>query len=166
MDAVHLHLILNHFPIVGTLIGVALLLGGILLRKKEMCQSAYLIIGAMALAAIPVMLTGEPAEEAVESLAGISETLIEDHEHAAELAFWIMEALGILSLGALFSEVFNIALAPVLRWLTLILGFVAFGAMARTGYLGGQIRHSEIRGGASVSTTTPIEAGGEQEEKD
>jgi DNA-binding response OmpR family regulator len=102
----------------------------------------------MALCAVPVFLTGEPAEEMVEGLPGVSEALIGAHEEAAELAIWVMEALGVLSLLALFINFKTERTTNAVMGITFALSLVTFGLMARTGYLGGQIRHTEIRSGA------------------
>src|SRR5690349_9086773 len=50
--------------------------------------------------AIPTFLTGEPAEEIVEHLPGISEHLIKIHEESAEKAIWFV---GAAAIGALIS---------------------------------------------------------------
>ena len=76
MDATHLHLLLNHFPIIGTLLGVGVMLYGYVTSSDQVKKVALWTWALMALIAIPVYLTGEPAEEAVEGLAGVSESLI------------------------------------------------------------------------------------------
>ena len=62
MDATHLHLLLNHFPIVGTLLGVGVMLYGYIVGSEQVKKAALWLWAAMALVAIPVFLTGEPAE--------------------------------------------------------------------------------------------------------
>lgn len=145
MDATHLHLLLNHFPIIGTLIGIGVMLYGYITRSEETRKAALWTWVFMGLAAIPVYLTGEPAEETVENLAGISESMIEAHEEAAELAIWLMGVLGLLSSATLVLAWFKQPFARSAYLLSTLLSIAVFAAMARTGYLGGQIRHSEIR---------------------
>lgn len=144
-----MHLMLNHFPIIGTILGTGVMVYGYFTRSEATQRAALLTWFLMALAAIPVFLTGEPAEESVEGLAGVSEALIEQHEAAAELALWFMEALGVLSLAAFFLQTNK----KILTGLAFVLSLVTFGLMARTGYLGGQIRHTEIRSGATGQAT-------------
>ena len=150
MDATHLHLLLNHFPIVGTLLGVGVMLYGYIVGSEQVKKAALWLWAAMALVAIPVFLTGEPAEESVEELAGVSEALIHEHEEAAELAIWLMEALGLLSILSLVLSKVKPNSARAAYLVSTLLSLAVFGAMARTGYLGGQIRHSEIRSGQAV----------------
>lgn len=145
MDATHLHLILTHFPIVGTAIGIGILLYGQLVKNNVIKKVAYVTFVAMAILTIPVFLTGEGAEETVEHLAGVSEHLIEEHEELAEKAIWLMLFLGILSLISLFVTIRNYSMAKVIGLITLVVSIGTFGLFAKVGNLGGQIRHSEIR---------------------
>lgn len=158
MDSTHLHLMLNHFPIIGTILGMGVMAYGYFTRSEATRNAALLTWVAMALLAIPVFLTGEPAEDKVEGLAGVSEALIGQHEDAAELAIWTMEALGLLSLLAFFLKVNK----KMLTGAAFALSLLTFGLMARTGYLGGQIRHTEIRSGAAA--LAPAEQGTEKDE--
>lgn len=162
MDSTHVHLILNHFPIIGTLIATGIMLYGYLTRSEQTQKAALITWVFMALLAIPVFLTGEPAEESVEGLAGVSEAIIEQHEEAAEIALWAMEALGLLSLVTLFWGANHEKNRKILSSGAFVLSLATFGLMAYTGYLGGQIRHTEIRSGAAA--TTQGEAGGEEDD--
>ncbi len=150
MDQTHLHLLLNHFPIIGTLVGVGVMAYGYITSAEQVKKAALWTWVLMALIAIPVFLTGEPAEESVEELAGVSEALIHGHEEAAGIAIWLMEALGVLSLLTLVFSKTKPAMTKSMLLVASLLSLLTFGAMARTGYLGGQIRHSEIRSGQST----------------
>ncbi len=149
MDSTHLHLLLNHFPIIGTIIGSGIMAYGYFAQSEDTKKAALLTWVAMAVCAIPVFLTGEPAEEMVEGLPGVSEALIEAHEEAAEQAIWVMEALGLLALIGIFIKFKNTTTARTVMGITFALSLVTFGLMARTGNLGGQIRHTEIRSGTA-----------------
>jgi uncharacterized membrane protein len=168
MDFTHLHLLLNHFPIIGTLIALMFLAYGVYSGSRRTTKMALFTIVLMAILAIPVFLTGEPAEEAVENLPGVTEAIIEEHEEAAELAIWIMAFLGALSAVSFASLITTNQMNKALLGATLLLGLITFGAMARTGYLGGQIRHTEIRGGgsAALNVATPAGNSAESEQDD
>ena len=143
MDLTHIHLLLNHFPIVGTLIGGIVMLWGMAKHQKNLKTGAAAIVIAMTIMAIPVFLTGEPAEERVEHLPGISESMVEEHEEAGELAIWVMVAAGVASLAALVLQ--NKSSSKLAFTLATFLTLLAFAAMARAGYYGGQIRHTELQ---------------------
>lgn len=145
MDATHLHLALAHFPIIGTIIGTALLAYGLIIKNFEIQKVAMITFVVMALLTIPVFLTGEEAEEAVEHLPGFSERLIDEHEELAEIAIWLMGALGVLGIIAYYAIRKNFSFAKIITVITLILSLATFGIFAQVGNLGGQIRHSEIR---------------------
>ncbi|MCY7330076.1 MAG: hypothetical protein LH618_16100 [Saprospiraceae bacterium] len=160
MDSTHWHLLLNHFPIIGTILGAGVMAYGYFAQSEPTKKAALLTWIVMALVAIPVLLTGEPTEESVENLAGVSEAIIGQHEEAAELAFWVMEALGVFALFAFFIKGKSVRKAVV--GATFALSFATFGLMAYTGYLGGQIRHTEIRSDAAAQT--PTEQGSEKDD--
>ena len=150
MNTAHFHLLLNHFPIIGTLLGSALLAWGILKDQHNLKSTAAVILSLMAIITIPVYLTGEPAEDAVEKLPGVAESMIELHEDAATLAIWLMGITGVAALIALFLSYQKKAVSKTAFIATFIFSLICFAAMARTGYYGGQIRHSEISVGAAT----------------
>ena len=157
MNAAHLHLLLNHAPVFGVFFALVLL-GLARLRHSE--ELARIGLGALVLsglAAAAAMFTGEPAEHAVEHLAGISESAIEAHEEAAELAATATYVGAVIALAALALRR-RVVIAGHLRLLALLTAVAAFGLMARAANLGGQIRHSEI-GGAGPSERTALSPG-------
>jgi uncharacterized membrane protein len=145
MDGAHIHLLLNHLPVVSTLIGVLLLAVAAWRQNPEIRAVAWGIFVFSALVAIPVHLTGESAEERVEHLPGISESVIEHHEDAALTSTIALELLGVAALAALWAARRNTRLPRVLVTSIAVLSVVTMGLMARTANLGGQIRHTEIR---------------------
>lgn len=145
MNLAHLHLMLNHFPILGALFGMGLLAYGIFAKNKSIQNAAYVLFVIIALISIPAFLTGEGAEEAVEHLSGVSENLIHEHEEWAEKAIWLMGFLGVLSLFSLFFSIKNKSGAKILSIITLVVSLATFGIMAQVGNIGGQIRHTEIQ---------------------
>lgn len=157
MSTVHLHLLLTHVPVLGTVFGVLLLVYG-LWRKQDVIQKVSLGVFVLSgLAAWVVYLTGEGAEEAVESLAGISHAVIEPHEEAAVFALVAALVLGAVSLGVLLLARRRDRLARWAVLATLALGVLTSGLMGWTANLGGQINHPEIR-----STTADVPAAGEE----
>ncbi|MBK8876160.1 MAG: hypothetical protein IPN13_20680 [Bacteroidetes bacterium] len=165
MDFTHLHLILNHFPIIGTIIAVFILIYGIYKSYLPIQKVSLALIVVLAIIAIPVFLTGEPAEEAVENLPGVSELVIEAHEEAAEASIWVMEFTGILALIAFLLIAGKKQFATTSVYLVVLAGLLSFVMMARTGYLGGQIRHTELNGSV-VQTSAESVSGSDKEEDD
>jgi uncharacterized membrane protein len=149
MSLTHLHLLLNHVPVVGTVIVTALLAWAYLRRSEEITKASLGLIAAIALVSLVVFLTGEPAEEAVENLPGFSDAITERHEEFALIATIVVVAFGAFALSALafFRK------SPLPRWVatwSLAASLVATGVMGYTAMLGGQVRHTEVRAGVTV----------------
>ena len=164
MNWAHVHLILNHIPLLGIGFSILLVIIAMFRRSSELINVALIFVILVALWAIPVYLTGEPAEEVVENLPGISEQLIEEHEEQAELAFIFIEVTGGLALISLFARWYSDKLGQKLTVLTLLFLIVSGGLMAWTANLGGKINHPEIRSGASSESSSPYQPGQDEED--
>jgi hypothetical protein len=149
MNWVHIHLLLNHLPVIGSVLAVPILAWGIWRSSEEVIRVALVLLATLAAVTVAVYLTGEPAEEAVEGLAGVSERLIEQHEEAALLATIAFGALGAFALGGLL-RFRRRRIPPHFAAVLLGIALIPVGMAAWTANLGGQIRHSEIRPGASA----------------
>lgn len=165
MNTTHIHLLLNHFPIIGTLIGSGVLLWGIIKKDNSIKSIAAMVLALMAVIAIPVYITGEPAQESIEKMPGISESITDLHEEAATLAIWLMGIAGVASLAALFINWQKKKLANNAFIILFAISVISFAAMARTGYYGGQIHHAEIAGGNTINQQNET-GGGEQDKKE
>ncbi len=149
MNPVHLHLLLNHAPVVGIPIAGVLLAWGIAQADRRLQRTAFALLVALALLTLPVFLTGEPAEETVEHLPGVAETMIGRHEDLATFAAAATAALGLIAVAALALSRKGRAV-PRPAALAGLVGVIASAAfLTPTAYLGGQIRHTEIRGAAA-----------------
>jgi uncharacterized membrane protein len=150
MSFTHLHLLLNHFPVIGTLIVTGLLAWALFRRSGEITRVSLALTAAIGVIAVIVFFTGEPAEEAIENLPGFSEAITERHEEFALTATIVVASLGALALGTLALLRKKEIPLRVTLW-SFILSIVASGVMGYTALLGGQIRHTEVR--ASAFTT-------------
>lgn len=157
MNAAHIHLLLNHVPVLGAVFGLLVLGYGYFRGSRDVMKAGLWLLLIVGVTGGLVYLTGEPAEELVEDLAGVSEAVMERHEAAA---LWATIGAGLVGL---------VALAGLVRWrgaelprgytgavLGLTLGLT--GLMGWTANLGGQVRHAEIRSGSSVSVSAQLEA--------
>jgi uncharacterized membrane protein len=147
MNWAHVHLVLNHIPVLGTVFGLTLLGYAVIRRDDTLKKAALGAFVAIALLALPVYFTGEPAEELVEGAAGISKTAIEAHEQSALISLVGVELLGIIALIGLVAARRRPVSATV-GGVTLIVSLATAALMARTANLGGQVHHEEIRAGA------------------
>ncbi len=150
-SAPHWHLLLNHFPSIGTVIALGLLLCSFYRKSEDLSRAALVLFVLMALITIPTYVSGAAARGAILGNAGISTDLISAHQEAATLAFIALLVTGWLSWFALwqyrrFSRPHRWSLIAVL-----VLGFVTLGLMVQTGSLGGDINHPEIRLGGELA---------------
>src|ERR1700676_3819185 len=102
MNFAHLHLLLNHFPIIGTIVGLGLFLVSLVGKNEDLRRASLIIFPAMALLAILAFFSGVGAQGAIRKTPGVSEALIERHQGAAMLALLFMEATGAFSIAALW----------------------------------------------------------------
>lgn len=160
MNAAHAHLLLNHVPILGTLFGVLLLGYGLWAHKLDFVKAGFITFVVTGASALLVFLNGEGAEEIVETIPGISGALIEAHEDVALFAMIAALLLGAAALAGLLIARKK-ALPPRFGAAVLVLGLVVTGAVGWTGYLGGQIHHTELRAaqGADATASPAVDDG-------
>ena len=155
MNQTHIHLLITHLPIFGSMIGAFVLLYGIWSSSIQTKIAAYLVLIVSSLGAIVSYLTGEAAEETVEEIQGITKTIIEQHADFAVFAIIGLSVLGAMSIIGLILVSLKSSYEKAFSTLILLIALVSYAIVARTGYLGGQIRHTEISSvNANANNTT------------
>ena len=144
----HVHLLLNHFPIIGTLIGLTIFLVGLCLKNSVLKQTSYWTFALIALIALVTYYSGTQAAQAVEELPNVTDAVI--HRHKA-IAGWGLVGLEIAgALGLLGIWYFRREKGP--SWFMptfLVAAIAATTLMSWAGLHGGTIRHTEVRGDLS-----------------
>jgi uncharacterized membrane protein len=146
----HIHLILNHVPVIGLAVPIGFLLTDWARKSRKLEWLSLQLFVVFALLTIPVYLTGSPASHHMREMPGISLETIHRHSSAADFAFYTMEGLGAFSLAALYKFRSSAAVPPRLTGALLALALATLGLMIWTANLGGKIRHPEI-GDASAA---------------
>lgn len=147
MSQVHLHLIVTHLPVFGSILGALVLGYGLWTKSNQTKNAAYFLFIISAIGASIAYLTGEGAEDVVEKIQGVSKNTIEIHEDAAMYALISLIALGVMSGVAFMVTRFKASFIKATSIIILVFSLISFGLAARTSYLGGQIRHTEISTG-------------------
>jgi len=152
----HLHLLVNHAPIFGSLFALALFVASYFTSAEVLRRTAFVILIGTAIAGAAADLSGDAAEEAVRGLPGVRREDIDAHKQMGDKTYVLADVLGVLALGALVRwrrrpVPASATLAAVLA--TALVG----GAFVYTGLLGGQIRHTEVRSGATAADAMIIE---------
>ena len=149
MNDAHLHLVVNHFPIIGTIFGLGILITGIILKNNTVKSTAYVLFIVAAIFAAFSMGTGEGAEELVEDMPSVGKQIIHEHEEMAEKLAIVLYVLGVISLTGLILSYKKNAKATLLSYLAVIVAIIGVFFAQQTGTSGGEIRHTEIRPNAT-----------------
>ena len=148
MNGAHLHLLLNHAPVLGTIGALAIGVYGLLRHQRDVVTLALGLLVLSGVLGFAAMQTGEGAEEVLEeSVPSVSHDVIHEHEEMGEKAGWASVVLGLVALGALVAGRGDAGPKTGLVWGVMALALVVSGLMVWTANLGGQIRHTEIRNG-------------------
>jgi uncharacterized membrane protein len=145
MNEAHLHLVVNHFPIIGTILGLGVLVMGLLLKNNSVKNTAFFLFIVAAIFAAVSMGTGEGAEELVENMPNIGGKIIHEHEEMAEKLAIALYVLAATSLVGLYLNYKKSAKSVLVTFLALVIAVVAVFLAQQTGTTGGEIRHTEIR---------------------
>jgi hypothetical protein len=152
----HLHLLVNHAPIFGVLFALVLLVVSLKFAPDVLRRTAFVVLLGTGIAAAAANYSGEPAEDSIRGFPGVRRELIHEHEEMGEKSFIAAGLLGLLAVGALVKW----RRSPVPSSVTVasILGAaVVSGLMIYTGLLGGRVRHTEVRPGATPADAAVVE---------
>lgn len=145
MNAAHIHLMINHFPIILPFIAIITRIIAHVIKSDSMRRYALGILIVGAITSFIAMQSGERAEEIVEELPGISETYIHNHEESAEIFSVITYIAGGIACIALWADIKRNSYAQVIVEIAIVLSVVSLFYAQKTGTSGGEIRHEEIR---------------------
>lgn len=151
MNEAHLHLLVNHLPIILPIVGVIVAIIGLISKSEEVKRTALLLFIFGAIGAFAAMATGEGAEEVVEHINGVTKNYIHEHEEKAELFALTSYVLGVLSVIALWASFKQKAFSYKIYVAVFVFAFVVLFFGAQTGTTGGEIRHTEIRSEAPAN---------------
>lgn len=144
LDLAHVHLMLNHLPVVGAPLLLLLLTIGFLRGSRELIVVSLALVVGLAVVTGLVYLTGEPAEHLVEHAPWFRDALAETHEEHALVSVVAVVATGVLAcLALVFRRGPTVSIwLPRVTWIGLALSTLLLGW---TAWSGGQIRHEEVR---------------------
>lgn len=145
MNFAHVHLIVNHVSIFALAIGVVSLALSMKRRSGDLRALASILFVLAGIFAWVTVETGQRAEDVVKALGGDTESFIHQHALAAVWAERSGAVIGLLAIAMEWAMRKKIKWAKALQWVLLILALHGFTVFARTAYLGGLIRHTEVR---------------------
>jgi hypothetical protein len=156
MSGVHLHLLVNHAPVFGSIFALALVMVSLFTARDVLRRTALVLLVVTGAAGAAANYTGEPAEDAVRGYPGIRRGIIHEHEEMGEKAWLAAALVGVLALGGLARW----RRGPVpngAAYGTLVGAALVSGLMAYTALLGGRVRHTEVRPDATAADASAVE---------
>jgi uncharacterized membrane protein len=154
MNDAHLHMVVNHFPIIGTILGLGILIASIILRNKTVQNVGYCLFVVAAIFGAVSMSTGEGAEEIAEKLPEVTHQIIHEHEEMAEKLIIFLYILGVTSIVGLYFNLKKHSKASIFSYLVAIISLATVYLAKETGTTGGEIRHTEIRNDSGIQQAT------------
>ena len=153
----YIHVVLNHLPIYGTILGALALAISLILRSRAAQITALILTLVAGLSAYPVFVTGQ---RAYKTMRGVSDDdgadLLDEHMDRAEKtigAFYLLAALagaGLLLPIKLPKSSFPLAV------LTLVVAIFCSGIAVYIAQPGGRVRHPEFRPNESPTPASEI----------
>ena len=141
----HIHLLVNHFPILGSIFVLMLFLIALIFKQGFLQKLSLWFLAGIALFTAVAYASGGGTKRAVRELPQVSETMMRAHEQVARYGLVMMFLAGIVSLGGILLYSKRPTLPLYLRITVLLILFVSVAVLTYVGFLGGQIMHPEIR---------------------
>lgn len=145
MNEAHIHLLVNHLPILFPVVGILILLTGIFSKSEAVKRTAMMIFVFGAISAIFAMKSGEGAEDIIKKIDETAKDYIHEHEESAETFAIVSYVMGLLSMIGLWASFKRKTFSNSLTYIILVFAFVVLFFARQTGTTGGEISHPEIR---------------------
>lgn len=145
MNDAHLHLVVNHFPIVGVVLGFGTLLTGLILKNNTVKNVSYGLFIVTALLAFASVSTGGDAVGMVKNMPDVTKPIIQEHAELAEKFAFVLYFLALVAIVGLYSNIKNVSMAKWISFVALIVAGIAVYISKDVGNTGGEVRHTEIR---------------------
>ncbi len=146
MNGAHLHLLVNHFPIIGTIFGFLILIAGLLFKNSTIKSVSLSILIFTSIMGFAAYKSGEKAEDIIENIQELKvKNQIVVHEKNAQVFGSLINLVGLISILALYANLKNKKWTNVVLIIILFISVFSILFAIKTGVSGGEIRHIEIR---------------------
>jgi len=160
----HLHIAINHVPIIGLAVSCLPVLIGILFHSRGALASGLLAVILCAGFMPAIMETGEAAQESFvdgsidPGMDVAGKAAFREHSHRAKATAPVVYAAGILAAVSLLALIRFPRQAAWIGWAVLLGCALSVGLSVWTAEAGGRIRHAEFRPAEKSSTKQPLQA--------
>ena len=144
MDWPHIHIAINHFPIILAVMGTAAVLLATFRGQRASWLYGTISLALAAVTVIPTYFTGEPAEHALNRPWYVARGVIHTHEDAAKIASILVLVAGLVAVVAwrrLVRYPREVRMPGALRTGLLVTALAASGSIGYASWLGGRIVH-------------------------
>jgi hypothetical protein len=142
----YIHVLLNHLPIYGTMLGALALAISLVLRSRAAQITALILTLVAGASSYPVFVTGQ---RAYKTIRGVSDDAgadwLDEHMDRAEKTIGVFYFLAALAIAGLLVPITWSKSAVPLAALTLVVAILCSGIAIYIAQPGGRIRHPEFR---------------------
>jgi uncharacterized membrane protein len=144
----YIHTVINHFPIVLTVVGSVVLAAALILKRRGLWLYAVATLTMAGVMVYPAFFSGDKAAHELRDTWYIVRSAVKEHDQAAGFALASILLMGAVSAYAWWRTLRRevTGLPPV--WLRVVVALLAawgLSVITRTAYLGGQIVHESPR---------------------
>src|SRR5215510_3499153 len=104
MNLAHIHIVLNHVPSLGSVLGLALLAWATYTKNESMKKFSFGVLALVALATLPTYLTGNAARQVIAKEPNALLGVVEVHQNGAMLTLVAMTFAGAKSVISRFAR--------------------------------------------------------------
>ena len=142
----YIHVLLNHLPIYGTILGALALAISLMLRSRASQITALILTLIAGLSAYPVFVSGQRAYKTIRGLSDdAGADWLDEHMDRAEKTIGAFYFLPALAVAGLLVPIKWPKSAFPLAALTLVVAIVCSGLAVYIAQPGGRVRHPEFR---------------------
>lgn len=137
------HLLINHFPVVLSVVGLVVALGALATSRRTLWLYAMGTLTAAGLIVYPVHFSGDEAKDALHDAWYIKRGVIDAHDNAAGIAMAIILIAGAVSAYGWWRALKrqDEIIPGWVRALVVIGALAGFGSVSYAAFLGGKIIH-------------------------
>jgi uncharacterized membrane protein len=162
MDWVHIHILINHFPVVLVATGALATILAVVLQRRGVWLYAAVSLTLAGITVVPTYFTGEPADHALNDPWYVAKEAIHLHEQAAKISalLTLLAALvAVVVWRRLVRYPRELRMPRGLRTAIVLTSLAAAGGIGYTSWLGGRIVHDApgpvAPQGAPATTANP-----------
>jgi uncharacterized membrane protein len=144
MNWPYIHTTVNHFPIVLTVVGSAVLAMALIVKRRGVWLYALATLTLAGISIYPTFYTGDEAKDALRDTWYIVRAAVEEHADAAGWALGVVLVMGAVSAYGWWRMLKREVTGLPPTWLRVAVSLVtalALSVVVRTAYLGGKIVH-------------------------